>query len=74
MERITGTVSEFDDAAGYGTVTDSSGRSWFFHCTAVADGTRTIDDGATVAFEVVPGRMGRWEAADVRPVDLDRAV
>jgi cold shock CspA family protein len=69
VRRDTGTVSEFDDAAGYGTITDSVGARWFFHCTAIADGTRTIAPGATVAFEVVPGRLGRWEAADVRPVD-----
>lgn len=68
MRRDTGTVTAFDDAAGYGTITDSAGDEWFFHCTAIADGTRTIEVGTLVAFEVVPGRLGRWEAADVRPV------
>ena len=68
MQRDTGTVTEFDEAAGYGAITDGAGERWFFHCTAIADGTRTIDEGVTVAFEVVPGRLGRWEAADIRQV------
>jgi cold shock CspA family protein len=68
VERDTGTVTAFDGSAGYGTITDGTGAEWFFHCTAIADGSRTIDEGATVAFEVVPGRLGRWEAADIRQV------
>jgi cold shock CspA family protein len=68
VRRDTGTVSAFDDAAGYGTITDSAGEDWFFHCTAIADGSRTIAEGVTVAFEVIPGRLGRWEAADIHPV------
>jgi len=67
VRRDTGTVTEFDDDAGYGTITDGEGGEWFFHCTAIADGSRTIEVETTVAFEVVPGRLGRWEAADVRP-------
>jgi cold shock CspA family protein len=74
VQRDTGTVTDFDDDAGYGTIVDSAGVSWFFHCTAVADGSRTIAVGATVAFEVVPGRLGRWEAADVRPVDQQHTM
>jgi cold shock CspA family protein len=67
MERLHGTVTEFDDQAGYGTVTDDDGRDWFFHCTAIADGTRSIESGATVDFELVAGRLGRWEAAGLAP-------
>jgi CspA family cold shock protein len=64
---VTGVVTEFDEPAGIGTVTADEGGEHFFHCTAIADGTRTIDVGARVAFEVVPGRRGRWEATDLRP-------
>ena len=67
MDQATGTVTAFDDSAGYGTVTDDAGREWFFHCTAVADGSRTIAEGEAVEFSLVPGRLGRWEAADLRP-------
>ena len=43
------------------------GTVYPFHCTVIADGTRTIAVGAAVEFEVVPGHLGRWEAAAVRP-------
>jgi cold shock CspA family protein len=63
----SGVVDAFDDAAGYGEVVTSSGERWSFHCTAIADGTRTIEMGAPVTFDLVAGRLGRWEATDVRP-------
>ena len=65
--RHDGAVVDFDDAAGYGEVSDGDGGRWFFHCTAIADGTRTIATDAPVSFTVVPGRLGRWEASDLRP-------
>jgi cold shock CspA family protein len=64
---VTGTVSEFDEAKGYGIVRAGDGRDLFFHCTQIADGTRTIPVGIDVVFEVAPGRSGRWEAVDLRP-------
>ena len=63
----TGVVTDYDDPAGIGTVTADEGDQHFFHCTAIADGSRTIEIGARVRFAVVPGRLGRWEAADLRP-------
>jgi len=67
MGPATGTVVEFDDHKGYGVVRSDDGEDHFFHCTAVADGTRTIAVGTRVSFDVVAGRRGRWEAADLRP-------
>ena len=64
---MTGTVAEFDEPKGYGTVRTDDGRDLFFHCTQIADGTRAIPVGVTVEFDVVPGRNGRWEASDIRP-------
>jgi cold shock CspA family protein len=64
---LNGTVAEFDEAKGYGTVRGADGQELFFHCTQIADGTRTIPVGVAVEFEVVPGRNGRWEATDIRP-------
>ncbi|CAN5830105.1 hypothetical protein BH24ACT3_BH24ACT3_10930 [soil metagenome] len=61
-----GVVAQFDDHRGYGTVRDAGGEEWFFHCIAIADGTRTIEEGAQVTFDLVAGRLGRWEAASVR--------
>lgn len=58
----TGTVTTFDDFRGLGTVADDSGTELPFHCTAIADGSRTIAVGTAVRFDVVAGRLGRWEA------------
>jgi cold shock CspA family protein len=60
-----GTVTEFDHQRGYGTVVTGDGREHVFHLTAIADGSRTIEVGTPVAFEVVAGHLGRWEAADL---------
>ena len=62
----TGTVVAFDEAAGWGTVAADGGGEHFFHCTGIADGTRTIEVGARVRFAVVAGRHGRWEATSLQ--------
>jgi cold shock CspA family protein len=64
---VRGTVAEFDEARGLGRV-EAEGATYPFHCTAIADGSRTIEVGAAVTFEVVAGRMGRWEATAITPV------
>jgi cold shock CspA family protein len=68
MDELTGTVRTFDAGRGYGTVESDDGRSWFFHCTQIADGSRTIDVGARLRFGVVAGRMGRWEAVGLTAI------
>ena len=60
-----GIVAEFDDHRGYGSIRGDDGAELFFHCTRIADGTRTIDVGEPVVFDVVPGVGGQWEAAAV---------
>lgn len=64
-ERRTGVVVAWDEAGGYGTIRADDGQDLFVHCTALLDGTRTTSVGTKVTFEVVPGRLGRWEAANV---------
>lgn len=61
----SGTVVAFDEHKGFGRVEDADGRQLFFHCTAIADGTRTIAVGSRVAFAVVGGHGGQWEAASL---------
>jgi cold shock CspA family protein len=61
-----GVVAGFDDAAGYGELADDDGGRWWFHCTAIADGSRRIPLGAAVRFRLAPGHLGRYEAIDVR--------
>ena len=63
----TGTVTEFDDPKGWGTVTAANGDEHPFHCSAIADGTRFIEVGTPVTFAVRAGNLGRWEAAAVTP-------
>lgn len=64
---MQGTVTEFDDAAGLGTVTTDDGTAYRFHCTAITDGTRTIAVDTDVDFETRPARDGTYEAAAVTP-------
>ena len=63
---MLGTVSSFDEPRGLGTI-ESEGTDYPFHCTAIVDGTRTIDVGTAVTFEVRAAGMGRWEATQVEP-------
>lgn len=59
---MLGQVTEFG-SDGWGAVVDQDGQSYPFHCTAIADGSRSIEAGAAVDFVVVAGRRGRWEAS-----------
>lgn len=59
--RHRGRVVEFDEHVGLGEI-EAEGRRYPFHCTRIADGTRTVEVGADVTFEIVPGHLGRWEA------------
>jgi len=63
-----GTVAEFDEPKGFGTVRTETGDEFFFHCTQISDGTRTIAVGTPVCFRVIAGHLGRWEAAAVTPL------
>ena len=58
-------VAAFDTERGLGTVTTDEGDDLPFHCTAVADGSRTIAVGTRVVFRAVPGHLGRMEAREL---------
>jgi cold shock CspA family protein len=62
---MRGVVVAFDEFKGYGTVRTQDGAEHFFHCTTIADGTRTIAVGTPVTFTLRPGHRGAWEASDV---------
>jgi len=64
-ERRQGTVRSFDERRGLGEIATEDGKTFPFHCTAVADGTRRIAPGTPVEFDVVAGLPGRWEAATI---------
>jgi cold shock CspA family protein len=61
----SGVVDEFDERRGLGTIAGDAGAVLPFHCTAIADGSRIVEPGRRVRFEVVPGLSGRWEATRV---------
>jgi cold shock CspA family protein len=61
---MDGTVAAFDERRGLGEIGAGDG-TYPFHCTALVDGTRTVEVGTEVAFEVRPGGMGRWEATQI---------
>lgn len=63
---VRGSVSAFDERTGLGEVTSENGTVSPFHATAVADGSRRIDAGIEVVYDVVAGHLGRWEADDLR--------
>ena len=64
----TGVVESFDEPRGLGEVRTDDGDVLPFHCTAIADGSRTIAEGTPVRCTIVAGRLGRWEAADITPL------
>ena len=59
-----GTVTAFDEHVGLGEIT-SDGEVIAFQCIGIADGTRRIDVGADVTFELLP-KLGRYEATAIR--------
>ena len=62
---LTGRVASFDDATGWGVIAADGDVEYPFHCTAIADETRTIEAGVAVTFQLVPGHRGQWEAAGI---------
>ena len=64
---LTGRVASFDDATGWGEIAADGGTEYPFHCTAIADGTRSVEAGTRVSFWLAPGHRGVWEAAGVTP-------
>jgi cold shock protein len=68
MASRTGLVESFDEPRGLGAVRTDDGVVLPFHCTAIADGSRTIAVGQAVRFSVVPGNLGRWEATQIIPL------
>jgi hypothetical protein len=61
---MVGVVVAFDEPRGLGTI-DADGTAYPFHCTALVDGSRTVDVGTAVTFEVRAAGLGRWEATAI---------
>ena len=65
----TCTVKWFNDAKGYGFITqDGGGEDVFCHFSAIqADGFKSLSEGQKVEFEVARGPKG-LQAQNVRPI------
>ena len=62
---MRGHVATFDEHVGVGTIVGDDGVERFFHCTQIADGSRTIVVDDVVTFDLEPGHLGRYEAVRV---------
>ena len=66
---MTGKVKWFNDAKGYGFITDDSGADVFVHHSAIKmEGFRSLAEGDRVEFELTPGKDGKQQASEVRKV------
>ncbi len=67
-QLATGKVKWFNDAKGFGFITQESGEDVFVHFSAVqAQGFKSLAEGDQVEFEVTRGPKG-LQAANVRKV------
>ncbi len=69
ISMATGTVKWFNDQKGYGFITPESGSKDLFvhHSSILADGYKSLTEGATVEFDERTGTKGP-EATNVKPV------
>jgi CspA family cold shock protein len=64
----TGTVKWFNEAKGFGFLSQENGEDVFVHYSAIeGDGFKTLADGDRVEFEVTRGAKG-LAAANVRKI------
>ena len=59
---MEGRIESFDDARGDGRLRSDAGEVFYFHCVAIADGSRTIDVGQRICAQRGVGHLGRDEA------------
>ena len=56
---MKGTVKWFNNQKGYGFISDEQGNDVFVHYSGLnMDGFKSLDEGASVEFDVVDGAKG----------------
>lgn len=66
MGQLTGKVAWFNNAKGYGFLAHEGGPDVFVHFSSIQnDGYKSLNEGESVAFDVIAGPTGRPQAANV---------
>ena len=66
-ETVSGTVKWFNDAKGYGFISQEGGKDVFVHYSAIqSEGHKTLQEGQAVTMKVTDGAKGP-QAEDVTP-------
>ena len=67
-DTVSGTVKWFNEAKGYGFISQDSGPDVFAHFSAIqSSGFRTLQEGQRVEFTVTEGEKGP-QASNIVPV------
>ena len=68
MSTTTGIVKWFDEAKGFGFISQESGPDVFAHFSAIkADGFKTLTEGQKVEFTITQGQKGP-QAENIVPI------
>lgn len=67
---MRGTVKFFDNAKGWGFITDENGKDHFVHYSSILieNGRKHLSEGDIVEFEVGNGATDREQAVNVQPI------